>query len=280
MDRMINGEMIAKFTGFLKDSEKSPATVEKYTHDINRLMDWLNGETVTSERMRQWKESLLTEGLSPKTVNTKICAFNKFATYMGWDDLRLKSLRVQRAMFRSKEKELTRSEYERLIKGAANSLGKQPALIIETIGATGMRVFEVKYLTMESVKKGRVEISLKGKVRTKILPDKLQRKLKKFADERGIKEGVIFRTRTGNPVGRKQIWAQMKEAAAKAGIEPGKAFPHNTRHLFARVYYKATRNLAELASLLGHSSMETTRIYLLTTEESHQKMLNCLHLVC
>ena len=280
MDRIITCEMIAKFTGFLKDSEKSPATVEKYTHDITHLMNRLCGENVTAEKIRQWKESLLTEGLSPKTVNTKICAFNKFATYMGWDDLKLKSLRVQRAMFRSREKELTRSEYERLIKGAANSLGKQPALIIETIGATGMRVSEVKYLTLESVKKGRVEISLKGKVRTIILPDKLQRKLKKFADERGIKEGVIFRTRTGNPVGRKQIWAQMKKAAAKAGIEPGKAFPHNMRHLFARVYYKATRNLAELASLLGHSSMETTRIYLLTTEESHQKMLNCLHLVC
>ena len=280
MDRIITGDTITEFTGFLKDSEKSPATVEKYTHDINRLMDWLNGETVTSERMRQWKESLMAEGLSPKTVNTKICAFNKFAAYMGWDDLKLKSLRVQRAMFRSKEKELSRREYERLIKGAANSLGKQPAIIIETIGATGMRVSEVKYLTLESVKRGRVEISLKGKVRTIILPAKLQRKLTKFADERGIKEGVIFRTRTGNPVGRKQIWAQMKEAAAKAGIEPGKAFPHNMRHLFARVYYKATRNLAELASLLGHSSMETTRIYLLTTEESHQKMLNCLHLVC
>lgn len=280
MDRIITGDTITEFAEFLKDYEKSPATVEKYTHDISRLMDWINGETLTSERMREWKEFLLTEGLSPKTVNTKICAFNKFATFMGWNDLRLKSLRVQRTMFRSKERELTRIEYEKLIKGAAESLGKQSALIIETIGATGMRVSEVKYLTLESVKCGRVEILLKGKVRTIILPDKLQRKLKKFADERGIKEGVIFRTRTGNPVGRKQIWAQMKEAAAKAGIEPGKAFPHNMRHLFARVYYKATRNLAELASLLGHSSMETTRIYLLTTEESHQRMLNCLHLVC
>lgn len=280
MERQITSEIIAQFAGFLEQSEKSPATVEKYTHDISRLMDWLNGGAVTAEKMREWKGSLIAEGLSPKTVNTKICAFNKFVSYMGWDDLRLKSLRVQRVMFRSKEKELTRSEYEKLIKGAAESLGKQPALIIETIGATGMRVSEVKYLTLESVKCGRVEISLKGKVRTIILPDKLQRKLAKFADERGIKEGVIFRTRTGNPVGRKQIWAQMKEAAAKAGIEPGKAFPHNMRHLFARVYYKATRNLAELASLLGHSSMETTRIYLLTTEESHQKMLNCLHLVC
>ena len=230
--------------------------------------------------MREWKEFLLTEGLSPKTVNTKICAFNKFATFMGWNDLRLKSLRVQRTMFRSKERELTRSEYEKLIKGAAESLGKQSALIIETIGATGMRVSEVKYLTLESVKRGSVEISLKGKIRTIILPDKLKRKLAKFADEREIKAGVIFMTRNGNPVGRKQIWAQMKAAALKAGIQLGKVYPHNLRHLFARVYYKATRNLAELASLLGHSSMETTRIYLLTTEESHQKMLNCLHLVC
>ena len=262
MDRIITGDTITEFAEFLKDYEKSPATVEKYTHDISRLMDWINGETLTSERMREWKESLITEGLSPKTVNTKICAFNKFATFMGWNDLRLKSLRVQRTMFRSKERELTRIEYEKLIKGAAESLGKQPALIIETIGATGMRVSEVKYLTLESVKRGSVEISLKGKIRTIILPNKLQRKLTKFADERGIKA------------------AEMKAAALKAGIQPGKVYPHNLRHLFARVYYKATRNLAELASLLGHSSMETTRIYLLTTEESHQRMLNCMHLVC
>ena len=280
MERQITSEIIAQFAGFLEQSEKSPATVEKYTHDISRLMDWLNGGTVTAEKMRQWKKLLLAEGLSPRTVNTKICAFNKFATFMGWNDLRLKSLRVQRTMFRSKERELTRIEYEKLIKGAAESLGTQSALIIETIGATGMRVSEVKYLTLESVKRGSVEISLKGKIRTIILPDKLKRKLAKFADEREIKAGVIFMTRNGNPVGRKQIWAQMKAAALKAGIQLGKVYPHNLRHLFARVYYKATRNLAELASLLGHSSMETTRIYLLTTEESHQKMLNCLHLVC
>ena len=280
MERQITSEIIAQFAGFLEQSEKSPATVEKYTHDISRLMDWLNGGTVTAEKMRQWKKLLLAEGLSPRTVNTKICAFNKFATFMGWNDLRLKSLRVQRTMFRSKERELTRIEYEKLIKGAAESLGKQSALIIETIGATGMRVSEVKYLTLESVKRGSVEISLKGKIRTIILPDKLKRKLAKFADEREIKAGVIFMTRNGNPVGRKQIWAQMKAAALKAGIQLGKVYPHNLRHLFARVYYKATRNLAELASLLGHSSMETTRIYLLTTEESHQRMLNCLHLVC
>ena len=280
MERQITSEIIAQFAGFLEQSEKSPATVEKYTHDISRLMDWLNGGTVTAEKMRQWKKLLLAEGLSPRTVNTKICAFNKFATFMGWNDLRLKFLRVQRTMFRSKERELTRIEYEKLIKGAAESLGKQSALIIETIGATGMRVSEVKYLTLESVKRGSVEISLKGKIRTIILPDKLKRKLAKFADEREIKAGVIFMTRNGNPVGRKQIWAQMKAAALKAGIQLGKVYPHNLRHLFARVYYKATRNLAELASLLGHSSMETTRIYLLTTEESHQKMLNCLHLVC
>ena len=280
MERQITSEIIAQFAGFLEQSEKSPATVEKYTHDISRLMDWLNGGTVTAEKMRQWKKLLLAEGLSPRTVNTKICAFNKFATFMGWNDLRLKSLRVQRTMFRSKERELTRIEYEKLIKGAAESLGKQSALIIETIGATGMRVSEVKYLTLESVKRGSVEISLTGTIRTIILPDKLKRKLAKFADEREIKAGVIFMTRNGNPVGRKQIWAQMKAAALKAGIQLGKVYPHNLRHLFARVYYKATRNLAELASLLGHSSMETTRIYLLTTEESHQKMLNCLHLVC
>ena len=280
MERQITSEIIAQFAGFLEQSEKSPATVEKYTHDISRLMDWLNGGTVTAEKMREGKGSLIAEGLNPRTVNTKICAFNRFAAFMGWNDLRVKSLRVQRVMFRSKEKELTRSEYEELIKGAAESLGKQSALIIETIGATGMRVSEMKYLTLESVKRGKVEISLKGKIRTIILPNKLKRKLAKFADEREIKAGVIFMTRNGNPVGRKQIWAQMKAAALKAGIQLGKVYPHNLRHLFARVYYKATRNLAELASLLGHSSMETTRIYLLTTEESHQRMLNCMHLVC
>lgn len=280
MDRYITCDVIEGFEEFLYRAEKSAATVEKYSHDVRQLMNWLDGHGVTADKMRLWKGSLLAGGLSPGTVNTKICAFNKFAAYMGWNDLKLKSLRVQRAMFRSMEKELSRSEYEKLIKTAARSFGSQLALLIETIGATGMRVSEVKYLTLEAAKQGRVEISLKGKVRTIILPGKLQRKLKRFAGERGIKAGVIFRTRGGNPLGRKQIWAKMKEAAAAAGIEPGKVFPHNLRHLFARVYYKATGNLAELASLLGHSSMETTRIYLLTTEESHQKMLNCLHLVC
>ena len=280
MKREITDEKVRKFRNHLMKAEKSPATVEKYVRDIVELKLWLGDRQATFDTIREWKNDLIKKGFSSSTINTKICALNSFAASMGWQDLRLKALRIQRRMFRDTQRELTRSEYERLIKSVEERGDRKLALLMETIGATGMRVSEIQYLTIEAVRDGKVEISLKGKIRTIVLPAKLQRKLREYAKEESIKEGVIFRTHTGKPIGRKQIWAKMKEAAAKAGIEPGKVFPHNMRHLFARVYYKATRNLAELASLLGHSSMETTRIYLLTTEESHQRMLNGLHLVC
>lgn len=276
MKRIITHKYIDNFRQFLTLEEKSPATIEKYTKTLQQLA----GIEVTVQSLIAWKKELAASGLSPKTINTKICALNAFAAFMGWNDCRLKLLKIQRTMFREESRELSRDEYRRLIETARKQGRCQLALIIETIGATGMRVSELRYLTTQAVRAGRIEISLKGKIRVICIEKKLGRKLLEFTGKQGIKEGTIFVDKQGRPLDRRRIWTQMKKLAAEAGVELKKVFPHNLRHLFARTYYKVTRNLAELASLLGHSSIETTRIYLLTTAESHQKKLSRLNMIC
>ena len=179
-----------------------------------------------------------------------------------------------------RSRELTRAEYERLVKAAERRKDCRLSLLLQTMAATGIRVSEVQFITVEAVQTGKAEISLKGKIRTILLPGKLCRKLRKYLSRAGITSGAVFRTRTGRALGRKEIWAQMKTLCAAAGVEPGKGFPHNQRHLFARVFYAAQKDIAKLADLLGHSSIETTRIYLLSSGTEHQRALDSLRLVC
>ena len=259
--------------------ERSQGTIDKYLRDVRAFSAWLGGETVTKERASAWKAALLADGLSPATVNAKIAAVNHFFTCAGWPELRLRPLRLQRKLFRDDRRDLTRAEYDRLV-AAAEALGRgRLALLLEAICATGIRVSEVRYVTVEAAQLGRAEISLKGKIRTILLPGKLCRKLLKYARRQKIASGEIFLTRSGRGLSRKQIWAEMKSLCARAGVEPSKVFPHNLRHLFARTFYKVCRDVAKLADVLGHSSIETTRIYLISTGAEHARTLERLGLV-
>ncbi len=278
-NRRITNERIDRFRAWLLREERAPATVEKYLHDLHMFSAWLGDQPVHKETVTAWKAALISQGLAPSTVNSKLAALHSFFGYMGWPDCRVRFLRIQRQVFRSKEKELSREEYARLLAAAERQHKPQLALLMETICATGIRVSEVRYITVEAARQGYAQISLKGKIRTILLPGKLCRKLKKFARERGIESGPLFLGADSKPLSRCAIWAQMKRLCRAAGVEPGKVFPHNLRHLFARTYYKVCKDIVQLADVLGHSSIETTRIYLVSTGEEHARHLERLGLV-
>ncbi|MSB20577.1 tyrosine-type recombinase/integrase [Flavonifractor plautii] len=272
-------ERIAAYGLYLKQEERTPATLEKYLRDVRAFACWLNGAAVTKDAVTGWKERLLAERRAPSTVNAALSALNGLFRFLGWEGCRARFVKVQRRLFRDPARELTRPDYERLI-AAARELGRERlALVMETICATGVRVSEVRYFTVEAVRQGRAEISLKGKVRVILIPTKLARKLLKYAKKNKTASGEIFLTGNGKSLSRRQIWAEMKRLCAHAGVEPSKVFPHNLRHCFATAYYRAYKDIAKLADVLGHSSIETTRIYLLTSGAEHQRQLDRLGLV-
>ncbi|WP_419035261.1 tyrosine-type recombinase/integrase [Dysosmobacter sp.] len=272
-------ERITAYGLYLKQEERTPATLEKYLRDVRAFACWLNGDAVTKEAVTGWKERLLAERRAPSTVNAALSALNGLFRFLGWESCRARFVKVQRRLFRDPARELTRPDYDRLI-AAARELGRERlALVMETICATGVRVSEVRYFTVEAVWQGRAEISLKGKVRVILIPTKLARKLLKYAKKNKTVSGEIFLTGNGKSLSRRQIWAEMKRLCAHAGVEPSKVFPHNLRHYFATAYYRAYKDIAKLADVLGHSSIETTRIYLLTSGTEHQRQLDRLGLV-
>lgn len=275
----IREEDICRFSRHLHDLEYAPGSIEKYLRDLTAFQHWLAGRTVTQREIAAWKEYLHSLGCRSETVNTKLSALNRFFAFQGWSGLRARYYRIQRRFFRSTEREMTREDYGRLL-SAAEGMGKtRLALLMETICATGIRVSEVKYITLEALRAGRAEISLKGKVRTILIPGKLCRKLERYAKKQNIATGEIFLTRRGKGLSRRQIWAEMKALCARAGVAASKVFPHNLRHLFARTFYRASRDVAQLADVLGHSSIETTRIYLLSTGANHTRQLERLGLI-
>ena len=275
MNRQISQSHIAAYARFLRQEERASATIEKYLRDVRSFVSWLNSKPVTRQLAAEWKSHLLSEGLSPATVNGKVSAVNGLFRFLGWEDCRVKFLKLQRRTFRDASRDLTKSDFERLRSAASERL----ALLLEAICATGIRVSEVRYITVEAAQDGRVDISLKGKIRTILLPGKLCRKLLKFARQQKIASGEIFLTKDEKSLSRHQIWREMKLLCKKAGVEASKVFPHNLRHLFAVTFYKATRDIVKLADLLGHSSINTTRIYLLTTGTEHVRQLEKLGLV-
>ena len=278
-NKIMISEQMASFRAYLQDEERSEATVEKYLCEVTQFAAWLNDTEVTKSAVAEWKEHLLTSGYEPSTVNGKLTALDRFFDFMGWPDCKVKHLKLQRRLFRDDSRELTKTEYERLI-ATAEEMGKERlSLLMEAICGTGIRVSEVQYLTIEAAQQGKVEIYLKGKVRTILIPGKLCKKLLKYAKKHKIASGEIFLTRGGNSLSRKQIWADMKDLCKKAGVAPSKVFPHNLRHLFARTFYRVCRDVAKLADVLGHSSIETTRIYLISTGAEHAKTMDMLRLV-
>lgn len=278
-NKIMISEQMASFRAYLQDEERSEATVEKYLCEVTQFAAWLNDTEVTKSAVAEWKEHLLTSGYEPSTVNGKLTALDRFFDFMGWPDCKVKHLKLQRRLFRDDSRELTKTEYERLI-ATAEEMGKERlSLLMEAICGTGIRVSEVQYLTIEAAQQGKVEIYLKGKVRTILIPGKLCKKLLKYAKKHKIASGEIFLTRGGKSLSRKQIWAEMKALCKKAGVAPSKVFPHNLRHLFARTFYRVCRDVAKLADVLGHSSIETTRIYLISTGAEHAKTMDMLRLV-
>ena len=279
MEHIITARDLASFQRQLHAEERGSATVEKYLRDVGRFAAYLGGRAVTAELAACWRDHLVDRGHAPATINAMTTAVNKFFTLMGWGEFRIKPLRIQRRLFRDDSRELTRAEYSRLI-ATADRLGKvRLALLMETICSTGIRVSEVRYLTVEAARSGQAEIHLKGKIRTILLPGKLRRKLLQYARKNKIASGEIFLTRSGRGLSRKQIWAEMKALCREAGVAPTKVFPHNLRHLFARTFYKVCRDVAKLADILGHSSIETTRIYLISTGAEHARVLDRLQLI-
>lgn len=272
-------QQIQAYTRHLQLEERSPATVEKYLRDVRAFALWLNGRTISKELTSEWKTHLVAQNYAPASVNVMLSALNGLFAFLNWGECRVKFLKIQRRLFRDAARELTKPEYERLLT-AARSLGRERlALLAETICATGIRVSEVRYITLEAAAAGKAEIALKGKIRVILLPGKLCRKLQKYARQQKIVSGAIFRTGSGRELGRSQIWAELKGLCRHAGVAPEKVFPHNLRHLFATVFYRACRDIVKLADLLGHSSIETTRIYLLTSGVEHEKQLERLGLV-
>lgn len=279
MDKHINQAQLTAFERHLRLEEREPGTIEKYLRDVRAFAVWLEGNPLDKEAVVAWKEHLLAAGYAPSTINSMLIAVNRFFRFQHWEELRVKTVRVQRRIFRSRERELTKEEYVRLL-DTAHALGKERlALLMETICATGIRVSEVRYITVEAAQEGRAEIALKGKIRTILLPGKLRRKLLKYAKKQNTGSGEIFLTRTGKGMSRRQIWAEMKAICKQAGVAPSKVFPHNLRHLFARTFYKVCRDVVQLADVLGHSSVETTRIYLASTGDEYVRRMDRLGLI-
>ena len=275
----IDRRQILEFIHFLTDEERAPATVRMYVRVIEEFTGWLAGREVTKELAVAWKEHLMAREYAPATVNVKLAAVNAFFKFCGRQDCCVKALRLQRRVFRDPGRDLTKGEYERLVEAAKISGRHRLALLMETICGTGIRVSEVRYMTVEAAQTGRAEIALKGKIRTIMLPGKLCRKLLKYARKNKIASGEIFLTRSGKSLSRRQIWAEMKAVCALAGVEPSKVFPHNLRHLFATTFYRACHDIVKLADVLGHSSINTTRVYLITTGAEHARTLERLGLV-
>ena len=262
-----------EYRQFLMEQERCRGTIEKYIRDVETFFSWKEEVGLSRHWMVEWKGFLIQKGYAPSTINSMLSSMNSYLRFCGRDDCRVRLLRIQRKIFRDSRKVMKKREYIHLLKTARNQNKERLALLIECIACTGIRVSEVKYITVEALQKGRADIYLKGKIRTILIQKKMCRKLMKYAEKKGIFEGAVFLTKTGRNLGRKQIWKEMKTLARTAGIVTHKIFPHNLRHLFAESFYKVSHDIVKLADVLGHSSVETTRIYLLTAGEEHRRQL-------
>ncbi len=269
---------IEDFAARLREDERSAATVEKYCREAARFAAWLEGREVNQVLALEYKAQLA-ESRTPAGVNGAVAALNKLFSFLGLEGCRLKAVKQQRRIFRDEARELTEHEYRRLLAAARRRGNERLLLLMETVCSTGIRISELRFFTVESAKRGRVEVDNKGKRRTVFLPGKLQTLLLRYGRKRGIAEGPVFVTRTGRPLDRSNIWSEMKGLCREAGVEPGKVFPHNLRHLFARTYYGLEKDIVRLADILGHASIETTRIYTMESGYTHRKQLERMRLV-
>lgn len=277
--RILTEKIIGDFSCCLKSEEKSENTLEKYLRDVRAFAAYLGGAAVTKETVIAYKNKLLSENYAVRSVNSILASLNSLFSFLGWTDCRVKSIKLQQQIYCSEEKELTKAEYIQLVHTAKQKGNERLNLILQTICGTGIRVSELQYITVEAVKCGEAIVSLKGKTRTIFIVRELQKKLLRYAAEQGISSGTIFITRTGRPMSRTNIWREMKGLCEQAGVNPQKVFPHNLRHLFARVFYGIEKDIAKLADILGHSSINTTRIYIISTGNEHRKRMENMRLI-
>ena len=269
----------AAFKDWLKGEEKAAATIEKYARDVRAFSVWLDGAMVTKELAVSYKQDLMDKQRRKATgINSVIAALNAFFEFMRWE-IKLKSLKIQRKTFRAKEKELTKEDYEKLLQTAKFNDNERLYLVLQTICSTGIRVSELRFITVEAIHSGKVEVTNKGKARSVFLPKRLMPLLRYYAKGCNITCGCIFITRSGKPLNRSNIWAEMKKLCASAGVEPSKVFPHNLRALFARLFYGKDKDIAKVANMLGHSDINTTRIYIIENGEEYFRQINSLGLV-
>ena len=276
--KIITQTIISDYKNYLINEEKSSVTIEKYVRDILAFYDWIHDKELTKIAVLEYKATLI-ENYAPASVNSILSSLNSFFDYNEWYDLKVKNLKVQRQMFCKSETELSKAEYERLLRAAKDKRNERLYLVMQTICSTGIRVSEIKYITKEAVMNGQAQVKLKGKIRTVFIPKELCKILKKYIAEQKIESGPVFVTRTGKPLDRHSIWKSMKELYEMANVSKEKVFPHNLRHLFARTYYSIQKDIVRLADILGHSSVNTTRVYTIENGEVHRKQLQRLGLV-
>ena len=277
--RIITESIIEKFKTYLQNEEKSTNTIEKYIRDVKAFADYANSFNVTKEMVIGYKNKLISDNYAVRSINSMIASLNSLFVFVGWNDLKVKSIKLQRQIYCPEEKELTKAEYLRLVNTAKQKGNERLNLLIQTICGTGIRVSELQYITVEAVKCGEAVVSLKGKTRSVFIVRELKKKLLRYAADQGIKSGAIFITRSGKPMSRTNIWREMKNLCEQANVNPDKVFPHNLRHLFARTFYGIEKDIAKLADILGHSSINTTRIYIITTGNEHRQRMESMRLI-
>ena len=272
-------QAIESYRRWLIGMERSRGTISQYLRDIQSLYLFLpEGQELDRGQVQLWKASLAEKGLAPSTINAALTAVNGFFRFMHWEELTVRLLRRQKQLFRDNERELTRKEYMRLVQTAARQGKNRLSLIMQSICATGIRISELRFLTVEALHTGRAMVDCKGKNRVVLIPNELKRMLMRYVKEKGLLSGPVFVTKKGRPVDRSNVWHEMKKLCQQAGVNARKVFPHNLRHLFAVTFYRQQKDLAKLADILGHSSIETTRIYAMESGAEHQRMINALHL--
>lgn len=274
---IMSADNIHQFGAFLLREEKSRATREKYLRDVRSFFAYTGGRPVTKELVIAYKAELLDRQYAVRSVNSMLAAINNFLTFLGWTSCRVKAVRVQRQTYAAEDKELTKAEYLRLLEAASGD--EQLKTILQTICGTGIRVSELQYFTVEAVRRGKISVHCKSKIRTILIPGMLRKVLLAYVRNHHIRSGCIFCNRLGKPLDRSSIWRRMKHLCRTARVQPSKVFPHNLRRLFARIFYSLDKDIAKLADLLGHSSIETTRIYIMSTGTEHRRKLERMGLI-
>ncbi|MBR3994614.1 MAG: tyrosine-type recombinase/integrase [Clostridia bacterium] len=276
--KKITQNMVVNFKNFLIEEEKSHATLEKYIRDIYAFREWLGTKLIEKVTVLEYKAYLI-ENYAPASANSMLSSINSFFEFNEWHDLKVKMLKIQKRIFADKNKELTKAEYERLLDAAKSKKNERLYYLMQTICSSGIRVSELKSITIEAIKARKATIKCKGKMRVVILPKELCKLLAEYAKGQKISSGPVFVTKTGKPLDRSAIWKMMKQLCESAGVPKEKVFPHNLRHLFARTYYTIQKDIVRLADILGHSSINTTRIYTMETGDIHRRQIQRLGLL-